>query len=95
MYRCKITDEAIRELKTLAVPKATDGILKKISELQDNPEKIAKPIAKKILGDYYLNAGNLYAVVFNIDKSTETIEILAVKRRAYLYKLLSGKIVNN
>lgn len=95
MYRCKITNEAIRELNSLAIPRATDGIIKKICELQDNPEKIAKPIEKPILGDYYLNAGNRYAIVFNIDKSSEVIEILAVKRQAYLYRLINGQVVKN
>lgn len=92
MYSYKITSKATNELNNLVKSTGKESVLRKIEQLKDNPEKIAKPTPKKVFGDYYVNCGNKYACVFNINKEDELIEIYAVKSQPYLYKVFTGRL---
>lgn len=92
MYSYSIEKQAEDQIKNLSYKPAKQTIIKRLGELQENPYIIAKETGKPILGKYYINAGNRYSIVFNVDKKLNKIDILQVLSQPKLHKLITGRL---
>lgn len=94
MYTFSISSKAESALKKGSIPalKKKERIVDDIEDLQENPLKRAKKTGNPHFGDYYVNCGNRYCMLFNINEDEKNIEILYVLYRPTLHKLLTGKI---
>ena len=89
MYSYRYHPQFLFKINHLARPKLLASVWKKIESLEKNPYNKARPTGKPILGEWYVNAGNYYAVTFDVDEENKVIEVLKVLARSHLYKLLS------
>jgi mRNA-degrading endonuclease RelE of RelBE toxin-antitoxin system len=90
MYQVQCSDR-IHEQLTLA-NKTSPSVSERLLELEENPLAHAKETGVQIIGDYYVNAGR-YCIVFNIDHEEEIVNILSVCADAYLYKIITGRLL--
>lgn len=89
MYNFKLSDEAERQFLNLSNKAAIPGVEKAIIEISKNPYnyKKLKRTSKKLLGEYYIDV-NWYAVLLNIDNSSQTVEIINIIPNALLNRLM-------
>lgn len=72
-----------------------ETIKKKIKELENNPELKSKETNKPIFADYYMKAGNSYAIIYNIDFKNNNIELIGIHYKSFLHKILTNQISSN
>lgn len=88
MYSIGIIDQAETQLVSLAKQNHVAKIKSMLGEIVDDPYKRAKKTELPIIGEFYVNAGSYYAVVFDINSDEKQIRILQVIPQAKLYRVL-------
>ena len=89
MYKFNIPDKVKDSLKEAS--RISQSIEGKLNSLSENPMAIAIPTENELLGDYYINAGR-YCILFSIDDEAETVNILSVRQKTFVYNVLVGRI---
>jgi hypothetical protein len=79
------------QVRLAASNKKSPGIATRLTELLTNPYAKARKTNMPVIGSYYVNAGR-YAILFEINEESKTIDCLAVVLRPFLYKMIKGKI---
>lgn len=82
-YKFKISDTAINAIKKYEL--RSPGIKDALESLKQNPHSRLKRPKHKLLGDYYVKAGNKFALLFDLDESAKTIEVLACIKKTDLF----------
>jgi mRNA-degrading endonuclease RelE of RelBE toxin-antitoxin system len=89
MYQVQYSDKILGHLT--AANKVSPSISERLQQLEDNPLARAKETGIETIGTYYINAGR-YCILFEIHEEEQIVEILSVRRGAYIHKLLRGII---
>ncbi|HEC42836.1 MAG TPA: hypothetical protein ENI20_08430 [Bacteroides sp.] len=88
MYKLNPSPQAKAKLSELINSKYRKGIENKLEALEKDPSNLGKPIDNRPFGDYYINAGNRYAITYIVDENKKRVDILEVPRQEKLHKLL-------
>lgn len=96
MYRFTISTYAKEALSTQHNQQFKDRIYSDLQSLATAKSPASyrrlKVSNKNTFGQYYMNCGQRYSVILDIDTNQCIIHVLAVWHRAYLDKVLKGKI---
>lgn len=90
MFSFKLSESLRRRINELSTKHP--GIKTAINNLADNPHSRIKNNTCIGFGAFYVNAGSQYAVVFDLHEENNTISLLGIYRRPFLYKLNNGLI---
>jgi len=81
-YIIKFSKNAVRMLKQINDLRIRKNIVKKIEQLQIEPEKQGKPLGGELGGFYVVRAvGQRYRIIFKIEKSILTVFVVAAGLR--------------
>lgn len=70
MYSLGMASQAKNQLQNLAKLNHVDKILESLQDFLEDPYKRAKLTNRPVLGSYYVNTGNYYCALLEIDDNT-------------------------
>ncbi len=87
------SDDFLEELQKL--DNRFPGISNKITALSENPTLLAIPTNLPVFSNFYVNAGNRHAILFDINEEDKKIEFNAIYHQAKLNRLMIKTKKNN
>ena len=85
-YELKVADKLLKKLKKITTKdkKQAQIVTKKINQICKNPYR-AKPLKKDLKGKRRVHIGH-FVLIYKIDESNKTVEILKYKHHDKAYK---------
>lgn len=81
-YRIEFTPVALEMLSKVTDRREQEGLLRRVEDLKEDPEKQGKPLVGKLKGYRSLRAlGQRYRIIYRVNEGRVTVVVVGVGRR--------------